>query len=380
MASKKRTYQNLGPFTDLVAAARKSHALFPVVRAGRKAQRAFVETLGFNPRPAEPIAARVESKWRRDGIAGELVSWSVGYGPRTEAWLLRPEGARGRLPGVLALHDHGGFKYFGKEKIADGPGVTASVLKDFREAFYGGKAFANELALRGFCVLVPDTFGWGSRKFPLEVMAKSVWRKVELFDDRNPDPTPEQASRYNELSAEHEHTMEKYCAVLGTTLSGLISYEDRVAAAYLTSRPDVQAQGIGCVGLSGGGLRATLLQATCSQIRAAVVVGMMSTYEGLLDHNMSHTWGLFPHGWSRRGDWPDVAACRAPSPLMVQYDLEDQIFSREGMRAAHRRLQAHYRAAGKPRNYVGRFYPGLHKFDLQMQKDAFDWLARQLKA
>jgi dienelactone hydrolase len=210
-------------------------------------------------------------------------------------------------------------------------------------------------------------------------MAKSVWREIELFDDDCPDPTSELASRYNELAAEHEHTVEKYCTVFGTTFSGLISYEDRVAAAYLAGRPDVRAGGLGCVGLSGGGLRATLLQATCGQIRAAAVVGMMSTYEGLLDHNMSHTWGLFPRGWSRRGDWPDVAACRAPSPLMVQYNLEDQIFTQEGMRAAHRRLRAHYRAAGRPGNYTGRFYPGPHKFDLQMQKHAFDWLANTMK-
>jgi hypothetical protein len=28
------------------------------------------------------------------------------------------------------------------------------------------------------------------------------------------------------------------------------------------------------------------LQATCDEVRAAVVVGLMSTYEGLLDHNV----------------------------------------------------------------------------------------------
>jgi dienelactone hydrolase len=37
------------------------------------------------------------------------VSWSVGYGPRTFAYLLRPVGPNKPLPGVVALHDHGGF-------------------------------------------------------------------------------------------------------------------------------------------------------------------------------------------------------------------------------------------------------------------------------
>src|SRR4051794_33821894 len=76
--------------------------------------------IGFD-RDDEPAGARVEARWSRDGIDGEEVSWSVGYGPRTRAYLLRPAGATGPLPGVLALHGHDGYKYHGKEKIADGP-------------------------------------------------------------------------------------------------------------------------------------------------------------------------------------------------------------------------------------------------------------------
>ncbi len=37
------------------------------------------------------------------------------------------------LPGLVALHDHGGFNFYGKEKIADGPDVTPEVLIAYRE-------------------------------------------------------------------------------------------------------------------------------------------------------------------------------------------------------------------------------------------------------
>jgi hypothetical protein len=104
----------------------------------------------------------------------------------------------------------------------------------------------------------------------------------------------------------------------------------------------------------------------------------MTTYAALLDHNMSHTWMLFPFGWARHGDWPDIAACRAPLPLLVQYDLQDDLFTETGMQEAHLRLQEHYAQAGKPEAYVGQFYPGPHKFDLEMQSIAFEWLKRQL--
>ena len=138
------------------------------------------------------------------------------------------------------------------------------------------------------------------------------------------------------------------------------------------------ADQVGCLGLSGGGNRAALLNATHDRIAATVIIGLMTTYEGLLDHNLSHTWMLFPFGWARYGDWPDLAACRAPTPLLVQYDLEDTLFTQAGMRAADARLAAHYASVGQPQNYIGQFYPGPHKFDLEMQAAAFAWLRQRL--
>lgn len=375
-----RTYQHLGVYSDWVDAARKAHRLYPVAPPGKETQRRVKETLGFHFTSERPRSVKVERRWTRDGIEGEEVSWSVGYGPRTHAWVLKPEGAKTPLPGVVALHDHGGFKYYGKEKIADGPDETPPVLKPFREQYYGGRAFANALAKEGFVVLVPDTFLWGSRKFPLEDIPE--WDKnagTAVYSQWKNEHTPDEIALFNSVSAFHEHTVEKYCHLLGTTLAGVVSYEDRVAVNYLASRPDVRGDAIGCVGLSGGGCRSALLQATCDRIRAAVIVGMMSTFEHVLDQNVvTHTWMVLPWGWARYGDWSDLAACRAPSPLMVQYDLEDGLFTQEGMRAAHQRIAEHYRSVGKPGNYVGEFYPGGHKFDLQMQASAFAWLKERL--
>lgn len=369
-------YRHLGPYSDLVAAAGRTHPLFPSAPPGPDTRKAVRNALAFAPGPEEPLGSRIEREWVRDGIAGQEISWSVGYGPRTEAWLLRPIAAGAApLPGVIALHDHGGFKYFGKEKIADGPDAPHEVLTGFREIYYGRRAFANELAREGFAVLVPDTFLWGSRRFPAELLP------LTMSEEPTKEATAEAISTYNTAAVLHEHTVEKYCRVLGTTLAGVISFEDRVAVEYLAGRADVRSDAIGCVGLSGGGLRAGLLQGTCDRIRAAVVVGLMSTYAGLLDHNVvSHTWMLYPGEWSRFGDWPDLVACRAPSPLLVQYDAEDSLFTREGMQAADQRIAGHYKSVGDAEQYVGQFYPGPHKFDREMQDAAFAWLSGHLRS
>jgi dienelactone hydrolase len=373
------SYQHLGIFSDLVDAAHAQQPLFPLARPGPETQQQVRTALGFCNRADTPIDVRVDATWERDGLRGEVLSWSVGYGPRTEAWLIKPVGAVGRLPAVLALHDHGGFKFFGKEKIADGPQPPPAVIRAFRDDCYGGRAYVNALAHAGFAVLVHDTFLWGSRKWRPEDMPVGIAALASAVGRPDEDALTARARVYNEAAGLHEHVVAKYCNLLGTGMPGVVCFEDRVALNVLRSRSDVRTEQIGCIGLSGGGNRAALLYATHPGLAAAAIVGLMSTYAGLLDHNVySHTWMLYPYGLARVMDWPDLAACRAPLPLLVQYDTEDTLFTLAGMRSAHERIADHYAFAGSSDAYVGQFYPGPHKFDVEMQTAAFTWLQHAL--
>ncbi len=373
-------YQHLGIFSDWVDAARAQQPLYPMAHPGLETQQRVRQVLGFCNGDETPREVRIERRWERDGLIGEEVSWWVGFGPRTHAYVLKPADANRPLPGIVALHDHGAFKFYGKEKIADGPNDPSPVVVAFRNKSYGGRAFANALARAGFVVVVPDVFLWGSRKFPLDAMPEPVQEvTAAVLKATPPDPTvPSEIAEYNTAAYHHEHWIAKYCNILGTSLAGVVCYEDRIATNYLLSRADVIPNRIGCIGLSGGGNRAAMLTATHDHIAATVIVGLMSTYAGLLDHNMSHTWMLFPFGWARYGDWPDLAACRAPSPLLVQYNLEDELFTEQGMHEADAKLKMHFASVGQPAAYVGQFYPGPHKFDLEMQAAAFAWLKQIL--
>jgi len=374
-------YQDLNIYSDWVREAQAQRPLFPVATPGMETQQKVREVLGFCVGNEEPQDVRVEDTWEKDGLVGEAISWWVGYGPRTEAWLFKPAEAKGPLPGIIALCDHGGFKYWGKEKIAEGRETAPDYLQNWWKRIYGGRAWANALAHEGFAVLVHDPFLWGSRRFPQEVMpdwAAEAFNGLQESVWANPD-VPREVGLYNFAAAQHEHQVEKYCQVLGTTLAGVISHEDRIATNYLCARQDVDGGRMGCIGLSGGGGRSALLNATQDQIKAAVVVAMMASYAYLLNDALKrHTWMFFPAGWSRVGDWPDLAACRAPSPLLVQFDRDDELFPLEGMQAANQRLADHYQNA--PGAYTSEFYPGPHKFDLEMQRSAFGWLKKQLDA
>jgi len=48
------------------------------------------------------------------------------------------------------------------------------------------------------------------------------------------------------------------------------------------------------------------------------------------------------------------------------------------MRDADDRIAGHYASVGRPDAYTCQFYPGPHKFDLEMQADAFAWLKAHL--
>ncbi|MFI7616672.1 hypothetical protein ACIBP6_36140 [Nonomuraea terrae] len=302
---------------------------------------------------------RVERTWTDGDLRGEELSWTVGFGPRTGAYLLRPRDADGPLPGVVALHCHSSMKWAGKDKIADGPEGPSPEVRRLRDAVYGGRAFAGALARRGFAVLAHDVLAWGSRRFPLDV----------------PDGPGSEPDRYDAAAREHEHVVAKHCAALGTSFAGVVAGEDLAAAAYLRSRPDVGP--VGCAGLSGGGLRAGLLGAFDPEIRAVVVAAMMSSYRDLIGtHVHRHTWMLYPPGLPRLGDWPDLVASRAPAPLMVQYALRDELFPEAGMRRAHAVIEERYR--GAPEAYEAVFADVPHSFDVPRQEQAFDWLAARL--
>jgi dienelactone hydrolase len=366
---------HLGPYSDLIEAVRHSRQQPPPANE-------ILRCLEFSPWPAQARDIRVERTWREGDISADEISWSCGYGPRTHAWLYSPAKASGPRPGIVLLHDHGAFKYWGKEKVADGPDGLAPGLAGNRARAYGNRSPAAALVRAGFTVLVHDAFLWGSRRVPYETipeMDRRLGRLIQEDIDRTGDETwlalPEEVRAYNAAAICHEHTMAKYTTLLGTSLSGIVTFEDHIAVNYLRSRTDLCTGWIACAGLSGGGLRSALLRATCDNINAAVVVGMMSTYAGLLDHHvLLHTWMLFPPALARKHDWPDVVARNFKIPVLVQYDDDDPLFSPEGMHEADAHIRAAFARAGASHHYQGQFYPGPHKFDVPMQDDAIAWL------
>jgi hypothetical protein len=108
----------------------------------------------------------------------------------------------------------------------------------------------------------------------------------------------------------------------------------------------------------------------------------MSTMRGILRNHIKcppgHGLLMYVPQLSHFLDLPDIIALHAPSPLMVQYNDEDELFTSNGQHDADQKLTTIYSSLDKSDNYVGKFYPGNHKFDVTMQEEVFTWLEEHL--
>jgi len=311
-----------------------------------------------------------------DGLDIEFLSWQLPMGPKTEAVLLKPTGARGPLPGILALHDHGGRKFIGWRKIARTDATPWSFQQKHQAEYYEGVGWANEIAKRGYVVLVHDTFPFASRRVnvsdvPANLRAGGV----------DPSPDDEKGiARYNTFASAHEDIMEKSLISAGTTWPGVYVVEDQRALDVLSSRPEVDPTRIGCGGLSGGGMRTVFLGGLDDRIKVAVAVGFMTTWrEFLLDKAFTHTWMTYVPLLPKDLDFPEILAMRAPAATMVLNCRQDQLYTMPEMQRADAMIAETFRRANASDRYTSKYYEGGHKFDRQMQADAFAWFDRFLK-
>lgn len=318
----------------------------------------------------------MNKQYSYEGLHIEELSWQLPYGRATEAILLKPENAKGRLPAILAFHDHGGNKYFGTRKITKTSDQQHPSMVEHQKEYYEGMAWANEIAKRGYVVLVNDAFPFASRR----VMIQDVPDELRQGLNDNDPEDPVNINKYNQWAGQHEHIMAKSLFCAGTTWPAVFFIEDQKALNILCARDDVDAGHIGCGGLSGGGMRTVFMGGLDPRIKCAITVGFMTTWKDfLLYKTVNHTWMIYVPLLPKELDFPEILGLRAPLPSMVLCDEQDDLYTMEGMNDAEKILKEVYKKAGAENNFNCSYYPGPHKFDKKMQADAFDWFDKWLK-
>jgi dienelactone hydrolase len=367
---------SLFPFVRSVAAAAPQELSFlqPHVRdleAWKTRGRTVVrELLRYDPPPCDPAAEVVERVDCGDHVREKLYFNTTPH-LRVPAYLLLPKGPPRRRPAIVALHDHGAFFVWGKEKVIALPDEHPA-LTEFKRQSYAGRSYGSELARRGYVVMVIDMFYWGERRMHL-AGDPPAWLDPAAM-------TAQDVAEFNRRSGASAPLVGTGLFAAGITWSGVMCVDDLRTVDYLATRPEVDPQRIGCVGLSVGGFRAAHLAGLDPRIKAAVVVGWMSSYGAMLETKLTSIgfMKIIP-GLYHVMDLPDLVSMHAPGGLMVIHGTQDRLFPPEGVAAAFEKIGAVYAKAGVPERFRGVTYDGPHEFNAEMQEQAFAWLDRWLR-
>jgi dienelactone hydrolase len=162
--------------------------------------------------------------------------------------------------------------------------------------------------------------------------------------------------------------------LLGETMTAWRVWDVIRAVDYLQTRREVDAERLGVMGISGGGLTSFFSAALDERISAAVVSGYFNTFKACI-FSLSHCIDNYFPGMLQLVEMPDIAGLIAPRPVFFESGTKDNIFPIEATRQAYRQAQRIYRVFGAPKNTQLEIFEGEHQF---WGRGAFEFLAKQL--
>ncbi|MGH9839226.1 MAG: dienelactone hydrolase family protein [Blastocatellia bacterium] len=335
----------------------------------RRARAKVFEHLFYAPPPVAPQANLIRRTDKGDYIE-EYLTFQTTPDLRVPAYVLLPKRAKLPAPGVVVLHSHDGRYLWGKEKVVESE-PEHPALTEFKQWRYGGKSIAAELARLGYVTIAIDMFYWGERRMILDDDPPHV-------RDRPLSMTREEIDAFNQRASENESLVARSLFTAGVSWPGVILWDDIRTLDYLASRPEVDRNRLGCVGLSVGGYRSFLLAALDERIKAAVDVGWMTSFAAQIKRHVRSSIGLTFHipGLYRYLDLPDLAALIAPRAALVINGSQDRLFALDGVKAAFDKIGRCYAKAGVIERQRCRLYDAPHEFNLEMQAEAWEWFKR----
>lgn len=292
----------------------------------------IIELLGGLPDYRGPLNARVTGRIEQPGYTIENVVFDSLPRFYITANLYRPN-APGRYPGILFALGH------------------------WDEGKPAAQRIAANLARKGFVVLAYDPVGQGER--------------LQAYDARL------HASLAG--GSTEQHILAGAQSILaGEAFARYRIWDAKRALDYLVSRPEVDADSIGCTGCSGGGTISTYISALDPRIKVAAPACYINTFRLLFAGPTGDSEQSLPFFLSSGLDIPDYMELFAPKPLLISSTSQD-FFPIAGAKAAYeeaRRWYGVYGAQDKIKWVVG---PGGHGTPLEVREGIYEWMIRWLK-
>jgi cephalosporin-C deacetylase-like acetyl esterase len=195
----------------------------------------------------DPISAKSLLEEEREGyVLEKLVLYLNGTEP-VPAYFVKPKHIDGPSPVILFNHSHGGQYQVGKDELLNGA------------VYLQQPSYAVELAKMEVSALCIDMWGFGDR--------------------------------YGNGKTESEYFKEMLWN--GQVLWGMMVYDSLQAVRYLASRPDVDAERIGTLGISMGSTMAWWVAALEPRVKVCVDLCCMTDFHSLIETRRLDAHGVY---------------------------------------------------------------------------------------
>ena len=282
---EERRYDRLSGKLALRTANRDEHD-----RWRAEATAKLVELIGLDTMLDAPLEPRITEEIDNGDHIRQRVEIQTEPGIIMPVYVLVPKAGRPPYPAVIAAHGHGGG---GKVAVAGDRSIREVDLAIQRYNYDYGLQFARA-GLIAFC---PDARGMGERQHP--------------------------SDNFDIMGCECMFIQGKALG-LGQTITGMWTWDNMRLTDYIETRPDCRRGGVGCAGLSGGGIQTLYLSALDQRVSCAVLSGYLWGIRGSLLQYLCCSCNFIPHLWEYM-DMGDIAALIAPRPLLVESGINDPL-------------------------------------------------------
>jgi len=199
--------------------------------------------LGDLPDRARKISAVKIAEEQRDSYILEKLMLDLNGIELVPAYFVRPQKQEGQAPAILYNHAHGGNYELGKDELLIGHDGLQK------------PPYAEVLTQRGYCALCIDAWSFGERRgrSESEIFKQMLWS--------------------------------------GQVMWGMMVYDSLCAIDYLVSRPDVDSDRLGTMGISMGSTMAWWVAALDTRLKVCIDICCLTDFQALVESR-----GLDAHG------------------------------------------------------------------------------------
>ncbi|HEX2341988.1 MAG TPA: alpha/beta hydrolase family protein [Vicinamibacterales bacterium] len=294
----------------------------------QKALRAkLTELVGGFPATREPLNPVTLETRTFAGYTREKLVFDSRPGVSVLAYLLLPEKARRPAAVMICVPGHG-------RGVDDIVGIDERGNERTDKAGYQHD-FAIQVAEAGMAAVAIEPIGFGCRRDPVNAR-QGLGRKAC-------DPVAGGA------------------LMIGQTMIGWRVWDVMRTIDYIGTRAELDANRVGCMGISGGGTVTVFSSALDTRIRAALVSGYLNTFRDSVG-SIVHCSDNYVPGILNWAEMHDIAGLIAPRPLFVESGEKDDIFPIRASVESFNEVRTIYEVFGARDRAEQEVFPGEHSF------------------